>query len=454
MKMLSQRGVAGAPVHGSDRRKLYLSFAAGLLLFVAAHSKSLAQAAGEADSSVTSVPSPTPQSAADRWSGRIHARERNAPLRETQTVIGLGSKHFNAVMGGMQQGAGFDFGVEATTADRIPGVELRVQSLLSTRLYRRFEGSAYFRKIGDEKTHAEVWFSYQRRTRDHFFGVGPRFTKTEQSNIDIESRSYNASVYRDFTPRLQAGAYAQVANSNAFRGEDDTDIPIDQLYSGNPALVSPARWAPGLYSTAKIFSYGVFAEYDRRNNDRGLTQGAYLYGRVGSADGLKIDNRFSDYGWVFAELDARGYLPIASDKTSLAVRGYSLLQSPKGGSQIPIYDLAYLGGRSFVRGFQNFRFRGNNLALFSAELRQTVLSQGENRGLDVFGFGDAGQVWGDNRSRSNPLTALNRDFDSRNWRAGVGGGVQYRYSKSLAARVEIGHSNERNLIYISISRGF
>src|SRR5215470_8320260 len=100
-----------------------------------------------------------------------------------------------------------------------------------------------------------------------------------------------------------------------------------------------------------------------------------------------------------------------TDGSSLATRGYSLLQSPRGCSQIPFYDQAYLGGRSFVRGFQNFRFRGNNAVIFSAELRQTVLSQEENRGLDVFAFGDTGQVWGDNRSRSNPATASNRDFD-------------------------------------------
>ncbi|MGH9846573.1 MAG: BamA/TamA family outer membrane protein, partial [Blastocatellia bacterium] len=320
-------------------------------------------------------------------------------MRENQMLIDLTTKHFSAVVGGMQQGAGFDFGLEATTADLIPGVELRAQALVSTRLYRRFEATAYVPKIGDHKTHGEVWFSYQQRTRDNFFGIGSLYPKTEETNYDVESRSYNAAFYRDFTPRLQAGVYAQVANSNAYRGEDDKDIPIDALYSGNPAAVPPARWLPGLYSTAKIFSYGAFAEYDRRNNDRGLTRGAYLYGRAGSADGLKNDNVFSDYGWVFGEFDARGYVPLGSDKTSLAVRGYSLLQSPKGGSQIPFYDQAYLGGRNSVRGFQNFRFRGNNVVTFSAELRQTVLSQEENRGLDVFAFGDTGQVWGDNRSR-------------------------------------------------------
>ena len=34
----------------------------------------------------------------------------------------------------------------------------------------------------------------------------------------------------------------------------------------------------------------------------------------------------------------------------------------------------------------------------------------DHEGLDLFAFGDAGQVWGDNRSRSNPLILANDRF--------------------------------------------
>jgi len=153
-------------------------------------------------------------------------------------------------------------------------------------------------------------------------------------------------------------------------------------------------------------------------------------------------------------MDGRGYIPLGSDKTSLAVRGYALLKDPRGESQIPFYDLSYMGGRMYVRGFRDYRFRGDNVALASAELRQTIWTQREDRGLDVFAFGDAGQVWGDNRSKTDPAILANQDFSSSNYRASAGGGFQYRYSKSLAGRVEVGRSHERTLIYFSISRGF
>lgn len=385
---------------------------------------------------------------------RVQVFSRNALVHETWITANLGTKYVKAVAGGFEQGAMFGFGLQVTTADRLRFVELRATAFTSPNLYRRFVGEAYVPKVFDEKTHADVWFDYLRRTKDNFFGIGPLIPNTSQTNYDLEQRSFNATLYRDFTPRIQAGGYVSVANTSSYRGQNDRDIPIDLLFSGNPNTVPVARWAPGLLENTKILSFGGFAQYDLRNNSGGLTKGAYFYGRVGSAEGLKDKPAFSDYGWLEAELDARGYIPVFSDKTSLAVRGYASLKDPRSGSQIPFYDLSYLGGRMYGRGFKNFRYHGNNLALGSAELRRTIWTQSEEQGLDVFGFGEAGQVWGDDRSQADPTILANQDFNSRNWRASVGGGVQYRYSRGLAARVEIGHSHERNLIYMSLTRGF
>jgi hypothetical protein len=389
-------------------------------------------------------------SAADR----IRTFRRYAPIRESWTTINLGTKYVRGVFGGLEQGASIGLGVQFTTADIVPGVELRATLLTSAKLYRRFQGEVYVPKVVDENTHANLWFDYLRRTKDNFFGIGPTVPKTSMTNYDIERRSYNASLYHNFGSHIVLGGYATISNSATYTGQRDTDTPIDQLFSGDPNVVPITAWAPGLKMNTRILSYGAFAQYDLRNNAVGLTKGAYFYGRIGSNDGLENKGDFSDYGWLVGEMDARGYIPLGTDKTVLALRGFALLKNPRGGSQIPFYDLSYLGGRMYVRGFLDFRFRGNNAALASAELRQTVWTQREDRGLDVFAFGDAGQVWGDNRSTTDPAVLANQDFSSSNYHASVGGGLQYRYSRGLAGRLEIGHSHERNLIYFSISRGF
>jgi outer membrane protein assembly factor BamA len=228
---------------------------------------------------------------------------------------------------------------------------------------------------------------------------------------------------------------------------------IDEQFSTIPSD-APIQWAPGLFSVSRILSYGTYLLFDTRDNTYGLTRGVQVFGRLASYDGLNNNGAFEDYGWTEAEVDVRAYIPIFSPITSLALRSRGELKTTKGGSQIPFYDLAWLGGREYVRGYETYRFRGQDVLMFSAELRRTVRELSVTRGIDVFAFADTGQVWGDSRSASDPLVLQNRKFNASNWHSGVGGGIQYRHSSRVAGRLEIGHSNEGNVVYASLTRGF
>ena len=386
---------------------------------------------------------------------RVKDRGRKFPVRDNWTAIEI-VKHVNGIFGGLEQGAGPGFGIELTTADSIPGIEFRATMLTSDKLYRRFEGEAYIPKIGDEKTHADFWYGYLRRTEDNFFGIGAFTPLSAKTNFDVERRSANGGLYRDFTENIQAGIYVSYINSDAYGGQSSKSPSIDTVFSNNPSVVPVTLWTPGLHSGSKVIAYGLFGEYDRRNYEYGLTKGFYLYGRFGSVDGLDKGNGiFSDYGWFDSQLDARGYIPLFSNKTSLAVRVATNFRSLKGGSQIPFYDLSFLGGFNYVRGFDTYRYRGNNALIGNVELRQTVYSfKKEHRGLDLIGFGDSGQVWGHNRSTTDPTIMGHDNFASRNWKAGIGGAVQYRHTKSLAVRFDVATSQDGQHAYFSVSRGF
>jgi hypothetical protein len=386
---------------------------------------------------------------------RVKERGRKFPARDNWTAIEI-VKHVHGTFGGLEQGAGPGAGIELTTADSIPGIEFRATMLTTRKLYRRFEGEVYIPKIGDEKTHADFWYGYLRRTEDNFFGIGAFTPLSAKTNFDVERRSVNGGLYRDFTENLQAGIYVSYINSNAYGGQSSKSPSIDAVFSNSPSVKPVARWTPGLHSGSKLIAYGLFGEYDRRNYAYGLTQGFYFYGRFGSVDGLDKGNGiFSDYGWFDGQLDARGYIPLFSNKTSLAIRLAANFKSPKGGSQIPFYDMSFLGGFHYVRGFNTYRYRGNNALIGNVELRQTVRSfKKEHRGLDLIGFGDSGQVWGHNRSTTDPTVMDHNNFASRNWRAGIGGGVQYRHTKSLAVRFDVATSQDGQRTYFSVSRGF
>ncbi|MGH9751827.1 MAG: BamA/TamA family outer membrane protein [Blastocatellia bacterium] len=408
-------------------------------------------------------PTPTPQitgpagpAPTARPSDRVKVREYLAPWwPEAYASIRIGPKYINGIVGGLDQGSGVPFGVEFTTADKFSWVELRAAAITSTQLFGRLKLEAFFPHIGDERTRANVWFNYLLATQWNFFGIGSR-TPDLRTSFQLEQRSYNGLLERYFIRRMRAGVYAGLANAGATNGNNDNVSPISALFSGDPAVTPITAWAPGLNMNSEILYYGLYGEYDGRNNERGLTKGFYLFGRFGSYDGLDNGALFTDYGWLWTLLDGRAYIPLGSDKTSFAARALASLQDPKGGSQIPFYYQSFIGGRLFLRGFRTYRFRANNALVLSAEPRQTVWAMNDDntRGIDIHGFGDGGQVWGDNRSNTDPVILANDDFRSENWRFGVGGGVTYRHNRAFAVRIELGHSNEGNLVYLSLTRGF
>lgn len=420
--------------------------------------EALAKAANRTALTPRVDPTPTPTTTQlSNLGDRVKDYDRNGPRRENITGINVGVKYVNGIVGGFEQGAGFPFGIELTTADAIPGIELRARALTSTRLYRKFELGAFIPKIGSDKTRAELWFAYQRRTQDHFFGLGSRTPKTNETNADIESRSYNAVLAHSFTKQFEIGGYVRVANVATYTGQNEEEPPIGTLFTGSPGVGAfpPANFVPGLFTNVKTGGVGGYLLLNARNDSVGLTRGGYAYARVGKVEGLEI-NPFtpSNYGWAEIELDGRGYIPLGSNKSSLALRAYADLRDPNGTDQVPFYEKPWLGGRSHLRGYQNFRFRANNLLLLVGEFRQTVWAQKETRGLDVFVFVDNGKIWGDNRSVTNPAITRNDKFGDQPWRVGPGGGFQYRYNKSTAVRLDFGKTNERTMVYFSVSRGF
>jgi surface antigen Omp85-like protein len=403
------------------------------------------------DPQVTGAAGPTPTT---RMTDRVKAREFLAPWREDYAAIRLGPKYINGIVGGFEQGSGVGLGVEFTTADKFSWVEFRATGIISTMWFRRGRLDAYFPEIGDERTHGNLWFNYLLIRAWNFYGIGPRTPRSQRTSFHLEERSYHGLLQRDFTKRFRAGVFGGLSNTGARNGDND-DVPsINTFFSGNPAVTPITAFAPGLDMNAEISHYGLYGEYDGRRNTVGLTKGFYLYGMLGSWDGIDNGALFTDWGWVWTILDGRAYIPLGGDKTSFAARVFTSLENPKAGSQIPFYYQSFLGGRLYVRGFRDFRFRADNALILQTELRRTVWTQNDTRGLDIHAFGDGGQVWGDNRSKIDPVILLNDDFRSPNWRFGVGGGATYRYNRGLAVRIELGHSNETNLVYISLTRGF
>jgi hypothetical protein len=338
---------------------------------------------------------------------------RLVPIRETLIAIPVGTPHAGAVAGGFEQGGGLGVGAQLTTAHVLPAVELRAMALTSTHKAQRYELDAAFSHVGSRRTHADIWFTYLQRATD-FHSSGAESFPDRDTQFSIERRSYQGSLSRDLTDRLHTGIYAQARNTRSVLDESTR-------------------------STIRL--YGAFLSFDTRDNSRGLTTGVNLFARFATADGLgAVSDR---YGWTELEGDARAYIPLGGPRTSLLVRSLVQFKSPQDGREIPFYDLSWLGGRMFLRGTPSYRLRGNDLLLLASELQRTIVPLTRVRGVDLFASGDAGQTWTDRR-----------EFTRSRWRSGLGGGVQYRHSQTMAVRVETSHGVEGVQSYASLSRGF
>jgi hypothetical protein len=227
---------------------------------------------------------------------------------------------------------------------------------------------------------------------------------------------------------------------NTHSGPGDDASAITDRFAGLPNQPG-LKWIPGLLSTTKILTYGGFVEYDARDKSKDLTRGFDIYVRVVSSDGMKTDESFSDYGWLEGEIDARGYIPLGSSRTSLALRARGQFKNPRGGSQIPFYDLSYLGGREYVRGYETYRFRGNDLLMFSTELRRTIYKKSDKRGIDAFALCRVPvQTWGDARPLMIRPSWSIEHFGFGSWHSVPEAAFQYRsfLRPSAANGLELG----------------
>src|SRR5262245_56096689 len=192
---------------------------------------------------ITGQTGPTPTA---RPSDRVKVCEYLAPWwPENYAAIRIGPKYINAVVGGLDQASGLPIGIEFTTADKISWVELRALALTSTLGYVRGKLEAYFPHIGDEQTHANVWFNYLLATQWNFFGIGPRTPQEQRTSFQLEQRSYNGILERFFTKRLRAGVYAGVANAGAQNGNNENVSNIKVCFSCLATVSAITAFAPG-----------------------------------------------------------------------------------------------------------------------------------------------------------------------------------------------------------------
>jgi hypothetical protein len=95
------------------------------------------------------------------------------------------------------------------------------------------------------------------------------------------------------------------------------------------------------------------------------------------------------YDFHRVTVDGRAFLPLGSHQRVVALRAMGSLDRPASGSRVPFYLQEALGGSHTLRGFSNFRFRGERILLLQAEYRWEAAPA-----IELAAFVDAGNVFG------------------------------------------------------------
>jgi outer membrane protein assembly factor BamA len=150
-------------------------------------------------------------------------------------------------------------------------------------------------------------------------------------------------------------------------------------------------------------------------------------------------------------VDLRGYFPVVSDDTIIAMRVKANINQ----GNIPFYKQPGFGGSSDLRGFFGGRFNDKNTAQFQVELRQGFFPDLEVPLLgglikakypSVVLFWDEGRVFDDYTTMGNDLL--------EEYHYAWGFGLRFVITPSVVIRVETGFSKEQQTTYLTAGLPF
>ena len=216
-----------------------------------------------------------------------------------------------------------------------------------------------------------------------------------------------------------------------------SDVHVGPGYSGVARMqdVFTPEEVPGLGEDSRVIGYGLGGDLASIDSRYDPTFGAHLRGRV--LRNQSIDTHHLDY-WDW-EGEARAYLPVLSKRRVVALRYVYKGVDPVGDSEeIPFYRLPTSSNEVRFAGFRGNRFVDRQLMLAHGEYRWQAW-----RNVWANLFIQYGEV--------QPDADLFRIADAHR---SIGGGFRMRLSPSTSGRLEFGHSNEANIVYLDLKGDF
>lgn len=186
---------------------------------------------------------------------------------------------------------------------------------------------------------------------------------------------------------------------------------------------------PQLQADARNYSGGSLKlTLDKRDQSLDPHAGVYLIGNM--------DFGLSSADYVKGGLDFRAYHTTFAPDQVLAGR---LMLQQAGGSNIPLYEYPFLGGKDTMRGYTMNRWRDNSSALINLEYRFPLIWPW----FQAVVFYEAGKV-------GDRLASLGLD----NWAGDYGLGLHLNLGGNVIVRGDLGRGAEGDNVYFFYNQAF
>lgn len=337
-------------------------------------------------------------------------KDKNYMERFTQGYNG-----FRLKIGNMVTGGGFAIGPEYYREDLLNGeLTARASAQISTRGFQKFEAQATMPRLAHSKINLDFLGTHRNYSGINYYGPGPDSEKTGRSNYRLEDTSIDGIL--GFKPRHYAkfGASLGYLWVNVGPGTDHRFISTDKQY--------PSSVIPGIDTQSNFLRYGVFGQFDYRDNPLGAKQGGNYVVQYSKFK----DQKFNQYSFDRIDINLEQYIGIFNRTRVLALRAKSILTNTSGNNVVPFYLQPILGGSDDLRGYRAFRFSDRNMVVYTAEYRWEVFA-----GLDGAIFADAGKV--------APNT---KQLNFKNLESSVGFGLRFNAQNRTFMRFDVGFSHE------------
>jgi len=323
-------------------------------------------------------------------------------------------------------GAGPDsgFGPVITPHHTFFGHLLSVQTpLLYT--YKGYQAYEVNLRVPAADTYFFVDARYRDRPADKFFGIG--------NDTPLGNETFFKAVHRE----ADAGFSAAI-NKNT---RATISLAFDKVGISNPSYGDSAQTfftaseVPGLFTGATMRRATLSVAHDNQDDPSRATRGGTELAAVGLHQSVDSTN----FAYWKYHVELQHYFSLSEDRRKvIAVRAMAETNQVQGGSQVPFFDMPYIGSWETLRGFESYRYWDTSALALGVEYRYRIW-----RALDWGLFVDRGQV-----------APQPGDFAWSQLHTGYGVPLFVFPTPKLPITVDLGRSNEKLRLYINFNPSF